>query len=109
MKEIMVQENDAMFDEIIKHCVIDMNIACWDYSSDNQSRYLQWTLIDKKTGHHVGWLVYKEWADATYHIKIKENSLHELHVTSHIKIKEDSLHELLKQDKKRNQTRRRVT
>jgi len=28
MKEIMVQENDAMFDEIIKHCVIDMNIAC---------------------------------------------------------------------------------
>ena len=89
MKEIIVQENDAMFDEIMKHCQDNIDNSSWEYSSDNQSRQLQWLLIGKKTGHHVGWFVYREWTDATGEICDE----------THISIKEDILHELLKQDR----------
>lgn len=65
---IKVYENEELFDEIMKHHQVDMNISSWDYSSDNY-----FPLYDRKTGHRVGWLVFREWGDKneTY-ISIKE-------------------------------------
>ena len=91
MDEIRVQENNAMFDEIMKHCQVNMDISSWEYSSDNYTgnSYNARPLACKKTGQHVGWLVYTKWTDATGEIDYE----------THISIKEDDLNELLKQDR----------
>ena len=81
MKNIKVYENEELFDEIMEHCQVDMDISSWDYSSDNTSNYNYnaMPLIDK-TSYQVGWLVYKEWEDAdeTY-ISITSTDIERLH------------------------------
>lgn len=62
-----IYEDDAiMFDAIMENCIVDMDISSWDYSSDEHTgyNYNARPLTSKKTGHHVGWLVYKEWLSA---------------------------------------------
>ena len=66
MKIVKIYENEKDFDEIMSICYINMDIASWDYASDSHSgyNYNASPLIGKKTGHHVGWLVYREWRNA---------------------------------------------
>lgn len=65
MKNIKVYENEELFDEIMEHCQVDMDISSWDYSSDNHLNYNYnaMPLLDKKTDYQVGWLVYREWTE----------------------------------------------
>lgn len=90
MNEIIVQENDEMFEEIMKRCKINMDMSSWDYSSDNTIGYCYNArpLVCKKTNQQIGWLVNKEWSTE-----------YGIHYTTHLTMKEDDLDELLKQDR----------
>ena len=65
MKNIKVYEDTKLFDEIMEHCQVDMDISSWDYSSDIHSgyNYNAQPLTRKYTDYPVGWLVYREWED----------------------------------------------